>query len=111
MGIWKQLHSRFCAACGGTTISAIGGTATTSLTGTEQFGLRGTVVSGNGTVSSPYNAATWAFDTAAFPDVFATGNGDMVTTVFGLRYLANIATNSEPGSYSGAITFVVTATY
>jgi hypothetical protein len=100
-----------CAACAGATVSAIGGTTAASSPGSEQFGLRGTVVSGNGTVSAPYNTSDWAFDSASFPDAFATGAGDSVTSVFGLRYLANIATVTEPGQYSANVTFVVTASY
>jgi hypothetical protein len=100
-----------CSACGGATITAIGGTAVAPSIGTEQFGIRAVVSSGSGSVSGPYNTANWALDTAAFPDTFATGAGDEVTTVFGLRYLSNIASNSESGSYTANLTYVVTATF
>jgi hypothetical protein len=100
-----------CSACGGATITAIGGTAVASSAGTEQFGLRGTVVSGNGTVSSPYDGSNWALDTAAFPDTVATGAGDSVTSVFGMRYLTNAAANTEAGQYSANLTYIVTASY
>lgn len=100
-----------CVDCAGATVDAIGGTAVSSSPGTEQFGVRGSVVSGNGTISTPYDGANWAFDTSAFPDVFASGAGDSVTSVFGLRYLANISATTEPGQYSSGATFIVTASY
>ncbi len=100
-----------CSTCGGATVSSIGGTAAASSPGTEQFGLRATTTSGTGLVSTPYDGTNWAFDASAFPDVFATGAGDMVTSVFSLRYLANITTETEPGVYNGALTFIVTATF
>ncbi len=100
-----------CAACAGATISEIGGTAVASSVGTEQFGLRGIVVSGNGTISSPYNGANWALDTAAFPDTFAIGAGDAVTTVFGIHYLANTSASTESGQYSANLTYIITASY
>lgn len=100
-----------CAGCGGATIDAIGASATASSAGTEQFGLRGTVNSGNGTVSAPYNGANWALDTAAFPDAFATGSGDGTTTQFGLRYIGNIGSVTEAGTYTGTLTYTITASY
>ncbi len=100
-----------CTACSGATVTAIGGTATTALVGTEQFGLRATTTSGNGTVASPYASSLWAFDTAAFPDVLATGPGDEVETILGVRYMSNIASNSDPGSYSAVITYIVTSSF
>lgn len=100
-----------CSTCGGATITAIGATATTSNPGTEQFGVRLGVNSGTGSVSSPYNGATWALDTASFPDLIATGAGDEVTTVFGARYLSNTTALTEFGSYNATINYTVTATY
>ncbi|MCU0678136.1 MAG: hypothetical protein MUF19_00940 [Candidatus Pacebacteria bacterium] len=100
-----------CATCGGATVSSVGGTAAAPSVGTEQFGLRATVVSGTGIVSAPYNGANWALDTAAFPDTFATGAGDDVTTDFGIRYMSNIASNSEAGSYTAQLTYIVTSTF
>ncbi len=100
-----------CVACAGATITPVGGTAVAPSIGTEQFGVRATVVTGSGSVTAPYNTANWAFDTAAFPDAFASGAGDEVTTEYGIRYMANIASNSEPGSYSGQVTYIVTSTF
>ena len=100
-----------CTACGGATITAVGASAVAPSVGTEQLGVRGVVVGGTGTVSSPYNTSNWALDTAAFPDTFATGAGDEAVTTYGLRYMSNIASNSESGSYSSNLTFIVTATF
>jgi hypothetical protein len=100
-----------CALCSGATITAIGASAVAPSAGTEQFGVRVGVNSGTGVVSAPYNTANWAFDTAAFPDSLATGAGDEATSVFGVRYMSNIAAESESGSYSSAVTFTATASF
>jgi hypothetical protein len=101
-----------CSACAGATISAIGATAVASAAGTEQFGLRVATSTGNGTIASPYNSTTlWAFDTAAFPDLVVSGNGDSVLTTYDLRYLSNISALSENGSYTSTITYTVTGTF
>ena len=100
-----------CGTCGGATITAIGATAVAPSIGTEQFGIRLTINSGTGSTSTPYSTANWAFDSAAFPDLIATGLGDSITTIFGARYMANTAALTEFGSYSSALTYTVTATY
>jgi len=100
-----------CVACGGATITAIGETATTATMGIEQFGLRATVASGTAAVSAPYSSSNWALDTASFPDTLAVGLGDGLATEFGLRYMSNIASNSEAGDYSASLTYVVTASF
>lgn len=96
---------------GGNTITAIGGTAAAGIAGSEQFGLRIIVNSGTGSASAPYNGLNWALDTAAFPGQVASGAGDGVTSEFGIRYIGNISTNTEYGSYSAVLTYTVTATF
>lgn len=96
---------------GANTINAIGATATASSVGTEQFGIRMSVNSGTGSVSGPYNTANWALDTAAFPDTVATGSGDGSTSVYGVRYIANINAATDAGSYSSVLTYAATATF
>lgn len=91
---------------GSYTITAIGSSNTASSAGSEQFGLRLAVNSGNGTVTAPYAAAGFALDTAAFPDQVASGTGDGSTTEFSVRYLANISSSTDPGSYSATLTFL-----
>lgn len=93
------------------TISPTGSTAVVPAIGTEQFGVRLTINSGTGSTSSPYSGVTWALDTAAFPDLIATGLGDSVVTIFGARYMNNIATLSKAGRYTATITYTVTATF
>jgi hypothetical protein len=100
-----------CSGCGGATITAIGGTAVASSVGTEQFGMRFTASGGTGAVSAPYNGANYAFDTAAFPDQVASASGASANTTYSARYLANIAANTEAGSYSATLTYVATANF
>ncbi len=93
---------------GGNTISAIGGTNTASSAGTEQFGMRMTESGGNGSVKSPYSAAGFALDTAAFPDEVANdADGDDVATTYSVRYLANITSATEAGAYTATLTYVI----
>ncbi len=97
---------------GGNTITAIGGTNTASSAGSEQFGLRMTASGGNGAVSSPYAAAGFALDTGNFPDQVASdADGDDVSTTYSVRYLGNITANTEAGSYSAVLTYVITASF
>lgn len=96
---------------GTNTVNAIGATAVASSAGTEQFGARLIVNSGTGSATSPYATTNWALDTGAFPDQVASGAGDGVTTVFGVRYIGNISGNTENGSYSSTLTYVATATF
>lgn len=101
-----------CALCGGDNVDAIGATAVSSAVGTEQFGLKAAATVGNGTVASPYNnSSLWAFDTAAFPDLIATGNGDSVLTTYSMQYISNITATLKPGSYASTITYTVTGTF
>ena len=93
------------------TVTAIGSSATASSAGTEQFGMRLAVNSGSGSATSPYASANWALDTAAFPDQVASGTGDDVTTVYGVRYIGNITTATEAGNYSATLTYTITATF
>lgn len=97
---------------GASNIDAIGGTNTTSTPGTEQFGLRITASGGNGTVSVPYVASGFAFDTGAFPDQIASDpDGDNNATTYSLRYVANISATTGAGNYSSTLTYIITATF
>jgi hypothetical protein len=100
-----------CSGCGGATVTAIGASNTSSSAGTEQFGMRFSASGGTGSVSAPYAAAGFAFDTAAFPDQVASATGASSNTTFSARYLANIAANTEAGSYSATVTYVATANF
>jgi hypothetical protein len=96
---------------GANTISAIGSSNTASAIGTEQFGLRMTASGGSGTVSAPYAAAGFAFDSGAFPDTIASATGASANTTYSARYIANITANTEAGSYTGSVTYVATANF
>ncbi len=100
-----------CVACGNATVNAIGATATASSPGSEQFGLRLVTSSGTGAAVAPYNGANWALDTAAFPDQVASGAGDGVTSVFGVRYIGNITAATEAGNYNTTLTYTATANF
>lgn len=96
---------------GGNTVTAIGASNTASSTGSEQFGLRMTASGGSGAVSAPYTASGFAFDSAAFPDEVAAANGASATTTYSVRYLANIASQTEAGSYSATLTYSAAANF
>lgn len=100
-----------CSGCSGATIDAIGSSNTASSTGTEQFGLRMTASGGSGAVTAPYAAAGFAFDTAAFPDQVASAGAASANTTYSVRYLANIASSTEAGSYSSTLTYTATANF
>lgn len=93
-------------------IAAMGCTNTASSVGTEQFGIRAIASGGNGAVVSPYAASGFAFCTSNFPDEIAyDADGDNVSTTYSMRYLANIASNTEAGQYEANITYVVVANF
>lgn len=96
---------------GAYTISAIGSSNTASSTGSEQFGLRMTSSGGSGSVSAPYAASGFAFDTAAFPDAVASSSGASTNTTYSVRYLANISSATEAGAYTTTLTYVTTANF
>jgi hypothetical protein len=96
---------------GAKSIDAIGSSNTSSSTGTEQFGVRFTASGGSGAVTAQYAAAGFAFDTAAFPDEVAASTVPSATTTYSARYIANIATNTEAGSYSATLTYIGTGRF
>lgn len=96
---------------GGNTVSAIGAANTASSAGTEQFGVRFNASGGSGTVSVPYAAAGFAFDSGAFPDQVATSVTSSANTTYSARYLANITSSTEAGSYTATLTYVATANF
>ena len=93
------------------TITAIGAANTASSPGSEQFGLRLTASGGNGVVAAPYSASGFALDTASFPDVVATSTSSSANTTYSARYIANITSNTEAGSYTSTLTYTATANY
>ncbi|MFA5030803.1 MAG: hypothetical protein WC495_04395 [Patescibacteria group bacterium] len=93
------------------TIDAIGAVNSASATGTEQFGIRIDESGGDGAVSAPYAAAGFALDTAAFPDEVAASTGPSADTTYSVRYLANVAADTEAGTYTTNLTYIATATF
>ncbi len=98
---------------GSHSITSCGASCTPS-TGTEQFGLRVTASGGIGAVSSPYNhASNYAYEGSASvaDDIASASSGDGVTTTYSVRYLTNVASTTEAGTYSGAYTYTVTPSF
>jgi hypothetical protein len=95
------------------TINAIGGTNTAPAVGTEQFGLRMTASGGVGTTTSPYAASGFAYAATATTtsQVSSAATGDGVQTTYSVRYLGNIAPNTEPAAYSTFLTYTTTANF
>ncbi len=96
---------------GGNTITAIGNTNSVSSVGTEQFGLRMSAAGGNGAVVAPYAASGFALNTAGMPDQVATSTSASANTTYSARYIANITSSTEAGSYSSTLTYVATANF
>jgi hypothetical protein len=97
------------------TINAIGATAASStLIGTEQFGLRATVTGGTGAVvAAPYSFATsFGYSaTATTSSILATGSGASNASTYSLRYVTNISTVTEAGTYAANLVYVATANF
>lgn len=99
-------------ASGGNSINAIGASNTASSAGTEQFGLRMNAAGGSGSVLAPYAAAGFAYNaTNSTQDDIASASGATSTTTYSVRYLANIASNTEAGAYSTTLTYTATASF
>jgi len=98
---------------GGNTITAIGATHAATSLGAEQFGIRITAADGSGAVLDPYDdVAEYAYGAdAGTTDVVASASGSTADTVYSARYLANIASDTEAGSYTTALTYVATANF
>ena len=96
---------------GNFSINGIGATNTASAVGTKQFGLRATATGGIGAVAAPYAAAGFAYATSSFPSTLATASGSTANTTYSIRYLANIAANTEAGVYTANLSYVATANF
>lgn len=86
---------------------------TTPSVGQEQFGMRLQASGGIGTVTAPYAASGFAFlSTATTSSQIASATtGDNATTTYSVRYMSNITTTSNAGSYNANVTFVATANF
>lgn len=104
---------------GANTITALAA-KTASSQGTEQFGINlkdnatpnvGTEVSGTGSgvASSNYNTVDqYRFVSG---DTVASASAATNSNTFTVSYIANIAAVTEPGSYSTALTYIMSATF
>ena len=95
---------------GSSVITAIGNANTASSVGTKQFGLRATVLSGgSGGVQTPYSGSGFAYGaTANTTSVFAQQSpSDSLTTVYSVRYLANITPATPSGNYATNVTYIL----
>lgn len=96
------------------TISVVGATAASSTPGTEQFGFRTTVSGGTGITLDPTfsQASSYGYDgTATTSTLIASGTGSTATATFSVRYLANIASITEAGTYAANLVYIATANF
>lgn len=95
------------------TVNAIGSSNTASSPGSEQFGLRITASGGSGSVTSPYAASGFAYAATATTSsqVASAEAGDNATTTYSVRYLNNISTLTEAGSYSANLVYTAAANF
>jgi len=85
---------------------------TASSPGTEQFGLRINASGGSGLVSVPYAASGYAYTaTSSTPAVVAISSTPSSDTTYSVRYIANIASSTEAGSYSTSHTYIATGNF
>jgi hypothetical protein len=97
---------------GAYTITKIGGTHAASNPGTEQFGMRIAASGGSGAAVDPYDdASEYAYDGDSAADECAQSSGASALTTFTMTYMANIATTTEPGSYTTTHTYICTGTF
>ena len=85
---------------------------TNSSAGSEQFGMRLVHSGGSGSVTAPYSASGYAY-TATSGTAVEVASATVATTTdtYSVRYIANISTVTEAGSYSTTQTFVATANF
>jgi hypothetical protein len=97
---------------GGNTITAPAGPSATTV-GSEQFGLNLSASGGSGSVDSQYGTSSqYGFgSTSSVQDNIASASGATASTTYTATYVANIAADTEAGSYSTTLTYTATASY
>lgn len=98
---------------GGNTISVATIAADANGTpGSEQFALSATT-DGAGTIASGYahTGPDWKFVAGSAQTLISKASAVAGTETVGVRYLANVASTSEPGAYQTNLTYVGTATF
>ncbi len=100
---------------GGNTITAINAGITDDANGTpgsEQFAISG-ALTGTGSMASGYDnsgTADWRF-VPSTTTTLASHTGVVSSDSIAMHYLANIAANTEAGSYSNTITYIATGNF
>jgi hypothetical protein len=86
--------------------------AFTSTPGTEQFGFKvGVAGSGSGTVTAPYNAATYNYNDSGSAVQLASASVSTIANIYTVSYLANVSATTPGGTYRAHQMFVITATF
>jgi hypothetical protein len=87
--------------------------AFTSTPGTEQFGFKVAMTSGSGsgTVTAPYNAATYNYDDSGLPVQLASTSAPSLANIYTISYVANVSAITPGGTYRAHQMFVCTATF
>jgi hypothetical protein len=86
--------------------------AFTSTPGTEQFGFKvGVTGAGAGSVTAPYNAATYNYNDSGSAVQLASASASTVANIYTISYLANVSATTPGGTYRAHQMFVITATY
>ncbi len=99
---------------GGDSITAIGSSDTALNTGSvEQFGMKAEYVDGTGITIDPtyIGSVGYGYDGDSGASTVATASGLTDTTTYSITYVANIASDTEAGTYTTALTYVATANY
>ena len=99
---------------GGNSITVIGASDTALNTGSvEQFGMKASASGGSGiTVDPTYEGSVgYGYDGDSGASTVATAGGLTDTTTYTITYVANIAADTHAGTYTTALTYVVTANY
>ncbi len=97
---------------GANTITAPAGPSASTV-GSEQFGINLSASGGSGTVDTQYGTSSqYGFgSTATVQDNLASATGASATTTYSATYIANIAAQTEAGSYATTLTYTATATF
>ena len=111
---WAITYNGATLTSGGNTITATTGISGDSdgTPGSEQFGISAST-NGNCTIASGYlraASADWDY-VISTTTTLASENDKTDTETISVSYLANIAGDTESGSYSTALTYIATATF
>jgi len=93
------------------TVATVTGEGADGTPGTEQFAI-GFTTDGDATITASYLQGTPNYNfVASTTTSIITESGPTATETFSAYYLANIAGNTEAGSYNTSITYIATANF